>query len=472
MKDPNFLNDNFLLENQTAIELYHRYAEKAPILDYHCHLNPAEIAEDKQYRNITEVWLGGDHYKWRAMRANGIDERYITGDAEDKEKFIKWAETISQCIGNPLFQWTNLELRRYFGIDEPLTPQTAEKIWDTCNELLKTKDFTARSLIRRSNVKALCTTDDPVDDLSSHIALARDKSFDVKVLPTFRPDKAINIEKAWFVDYIKKLSDVSGVQIKGIEDVKSALLKRLEFFHSVGCRISDHALDPFVYSDVEMSNCEASPASAFEKAMSGQSLTKYEISLYKSEILLFLGRQYARLGWAMQIHMDVMRNNNTRMMNLLGPDTGFDAIGDWNTASDLCRFLDKLDVTDELPKTILYSLNPSKNEILETIAGCFQRGPVRGKIQFGSAWWFNDQKDGMEKQLIALANLGLVSNFVGMLTDSRSFLSYTRHEYFRRILCNLLGKWVDNGEAPRDMSLLGKMVEDICYNNACSYFAL
>ena len=472
MKDPNFLNDDFMLENQTAVELYHKFAKAAPILDYHCHLNAAEIAEDKQYRNITEVWLGGDHYKWRAMRANGIEERYITGDADDKEKFIKWAETITQCIGNPLYQWAHLELRRYFGIEELLTPESAERIWDLCNEQLKTKDFTARSLIKRSNVKALCTTDDPVDDLSAHIALAGDKSFDVKVLPALRPDKAINIEKTGFVDYMQKLSKASGVTIKGIEDVKAALLKRLEFFHSTGCRISDHGLDPFVYCDPEIERGETSPARAFDKAIAGQALTKHEVNLYRTEILLFLGRQYARLGWAMQLHMDVMRSNNTRMMNKLGPDTGFDAIGDWNTASELCRFLDKLDVTDELPKTILYSLNPSKNEILGTIAGCFQKGPVRGKIQLGSAWWFNDQKDGMERQLTALASLGLVSNFVGMLTDSRSFLSYTRHEYFRRILCNLLGKWVENGEAPRDMDQLGKMVEDICYNNAYSYFAL
>ncbi len=472
MKNPNFLNDNFLLENRTAIELYHKYAKGMPILDYHCHLDSAEIAGDKQYRNITEIWLGGDHYKWRAMRANGIDESYITGDADDKDKFIKWAETISQSIGNPLFQWTHLELRRYFGIEDLLTPESAEKIWDSCNELLKTKDFTARSLIKRSNVKALCTTDDPVDDLSSHLDLARDKSFGVKVLPAFRPDKAFNIEKAGFVDYIKRLSAASDVEIRGIEDVKSALMNRLDFFHSTGCRISDHGLDPFVYSDIEMSSGEGSPGNAFAKAMSGQSLSEYEISLYKTEILLFLGRQYARLGWVMQLHMDVMRSNNTRMMRELGPDTGFDAIGDCNTASDLCRFLNKLDETDELPKTILYSINPSKNEILATIAGCFQSGPVRGKIQLGSAWWFNDQKDGMEKQLTALANLGLVSNFVGMLTDSRSFLSYTRHEYFRRILCNLLGKWVENGEAPRDMNQLSKMVQDICYNNACSYFDL
>jgi len=470
MKD--FMDHDFLLENKTASELYHGYAENMPILDYHCHLNPAEIAQDKQYRNITELWLGGDHYKWRAMRINGVEERYITGDADDHEKFLKWAETISQCVGNPLYHWTHLELKRYFGIDELLSPQTAEKIWDACNALLKTKDFTARSLIRRSNVKTLCTTDDPADDLSFHTALHNDDSFEVKVLPAFRPDKALNIDKPGFADYLGKLSAASGVEIKGIEDVKAALLNRIEFFHAAGCRVSDHALDPIVYQDVGKKGGKGLLRIAFAKGLSGEPMTAEEIGLYKTEILLFLGRQYARLGWVMQLHMNVMRNNNTRMMRKLGPDTGFDSIGDWDCAFALSRFLDALDETDELPKTILYSLNPSDNEVLGAIIGCFQGGGIPGKMQLGSAWWFNDQKDGMEKQMIALANLGLLSRFVGMLTDSRSFLSYTRHEYFRRILCNLLGKWAENGEAPRDMDLLGKMVQDICYNNAVNYFCL
>jgi glucuronate isomerase len=467
-----FLDQDFLLENKTASELYHHFAEGMPILDYHCHLSPAEIAQDKQYSNIAELWLGGDHYKWRAMRFNGVDERYITGDADDHDKFLKWAETISQCVGNPLYHWTHLELKRYFGIDELLGPQTAEKIWNDCNALLKTKDFTARNLIRRSNVKMLCTTDDPVDNLSFHSELLHDDSFDVKVLPAFRPDKAINIDKPGFAEYLGKLAAVSGVDIKGVEDVKAALLKRIEFFHAAGCRISDHALDPIVYHDVRKNGVKDILQSAFAKGLSGEPMTGEEIGLYKTEILLFLGRQYARLGWVMQLHMNVMRNNNTRMMRKLGPDTGFDAIGDWNCASALSRFLDTLDETDELPKAILYSLNPSDNEALGTIIGCFQGGGIPSKIQLGSAWWFNDQKDGMEKQLIALANLGLLSRFVGMLTDSRSFLSYTRHEYFRRILCNLLGKWAENGEAPQDMALLGKMVQDISYNNAVAYFGL
>ncbi len=467
-----FMDRDFLLENKTASELYHRYAENMPILDYHCHLNPEEIAQDKQYRNITELWLGGDHYKWRAMRFNGVDERYITGDGDDYEKFLKWADTISNSVGNPLYHWTHLELKRYFGIDELLGPQTAEKIWHDCNAQLKTKDFTARNLIRRSNVKMLCTTDDPVDDLSFHSALLKDDTFDVKVLPAFRPDKAINIDKSGFAQYIAKLSAVSGVDIKGTEDVKAALLKRIEFFHAAGCRISDHALDPIVYQDVKKNGGKNSLQTAFAKGLEGEPMTGEEIGLYKTEILLFLGRQYARLGWVMQLHMDVMRNNNTRMMRKLGPDTGFDAIGDWNTASSLSLFLNTLDETDELPKTILYSLNPSKNEVLGTIIGCFQGGGIPSKMQLGSAWWFNDQKDGMEKQLVTLANLGLLSRFVGMLTDSRSFISYTRHEYFRRILCNLLGKWVHTGEAPQDMDLLGNMVQNICYNNAVDYFGL
>ena len=468
----NFMDNDFLLENKTASELYHKHAENMPIIDYHCHLNPAEIEQDKQYRNITELWLGGDHYKWRAMRSNGTDERFITGDADDKEKFLKWAETISQSIGNPLYHWTHLELKRYFGIDELLSPKTAEKIWDECNALLQTRDFSARSLIRRSNVKILCTTDDPVDDLSFHSALLKDDTFDVKVLPAFRPDKAINIDKPGFSDYIARLASVSGIDINGIGDVKTALLNRIEFFHAAGCRISDHALDPIVFQNTDKNANNHILEKAFTKSLSGESLTNVEICLYKSEIMLFLGRQYARLGWVMQLHMDVMRNTNTRMMRRIGPDTGFDAIGDWSTAPILSRFLDALDETDELPKTILYSLNPSNNEVLGTIIGCFQGGGIPGKMQLGSAWWFNDQKDGMERQLIALANLGLLSRFVGMLTDSRSFLSYARHEYFRRILCNLLGKWVENGEAPSDMDLLEKMVQNICYQNAVDYFKL
>lgn len=465
MKD--FMNDDFLLENGTAVSLYHQYAKDMPIFDYHCHLSPKEIAENKQYRNITELWLGGDHYKWRAIRSNGIDEAYITGSASDKEKFLKWAETMPYCIGNPLYHWTHLELRRYFGINDLLSSETAESIWERCNQLLKSPEFTARSLIKRSNVKALCTTDDPVDTLEYHLMLAQDKSFDVKVLPTFRPDKAMNIEKPEFTQWLKKLEQASGFAIKCFEDLKKALEARIAFFHRAGCRISDHGLDPLVFLEGTESQADA----VLVKALSGQALSQDEIALYKTQVLLFLGREYARMGWTMQLHMGTIRNSNTRMLKTLGPDTGFDTMGDWNLTVPLSKLLDALDQTQSLPKTILYSLNPRDNEAFGTLIGCFQGG-TPGKLQLGSAWWFNDQKDGMERQLIALANLGLLSRFVGMLTDSRSFLSYIRHEYFRRILCNILGKWVENGEAPNDMTLMGNMIQNICFNNAREYFGI
>ena len=463
-----FMDGNFLLTNKTAETLYHDYAKDMPIFDYHCHLNSQEIAENKQYRNITEVWLGGDHYKWRALRSNGVDERYITGDAPDKEKFMKWAETMPQCLGNPLFHWTHLELKAYFDIDQVLSPATAEEIWEKCNALLAKDEFRARGLIERSNVKVICTTDDPVDSLEHHIALAKDASFKSKVLPTFRPDKSFNIEKPGFIDWIAKLEQVTGTKIKCLDTLKAALKQRVEFFHQVGCRLSDHALDPIVFA----AGTDVQADEILQKALKGQALSDNEVALYKTNILLFLGRQYARLGWAMQLHMGTIRNNNSRKLKLLGPDTGFDAIGDYTIAEALSKFLDALDSTDELPKTILYCLNPRDNEILGTIIGCFQGSGIPGKMQFGSGWWFNDQKDGMIKQLVALANLGLLSRFVGMLTDSRSFLSYTRHEYFRRILCNLIGEWVENGEFPNDIPLLGSIVQNICFNNANNYFGI
>ncbi len=466
MKD--FMNEDFLLDTPTAVRLYHDYAEEMPIFDYHCHLNPKEIAENKKYRNITELWLGGDHYKWRAIRSNGIDEKYITGDADDKEKFLKWAETMPNCIGNPLYHWTHLELRRYFVINELLSPDTAESIWERCNEMLEKDEFTAKNLIKRSNVKVVCTTDDPVDSLEYHKIIAEDINFGVKVLPALRPDKGINIDKDGFIAWIKKLSEVSGIKITTFQDLKKALLSRLEFFHKAGCRISDHGLDPLVFRD----GTEEDASNILQKALAGNPITSEEVAVYKTQVLVFLGRQYARLGWVMQLHMGTLRNTNTRMMQKLGPDTGFDSIGDWTFASALAAFLNALDKTDELPKTILYHLNPRENEVLGTIIGCFQGGKIPGKVQLGSAWWFNDQKDGMEKQMIALANLGLLGRFVGMLTDSRSFLSYIRHEYFRRILCNILGNWVEKGEIPNDMALLGKMVQDICYKNAVNYFGI
>jgi glucuronate isomerase len=463
-----FMDDNFLLTTKTAITLYHEYAKDMPIYDYHCHLNPREIAENKQYRNITEIWLGGDHYKWRAMRSNGVDEKYITGDASDEDKFMKWAETMPHCIGNPLYHWTHLELKRFFGIDTLLSPETAPEIWAKCNALLQQEEFTARGLIKRSNVKVICTTDDPVDTLEYHIALAKAQTFDVKVLPTFRPDKSFNIEKDGFVQWIGKLGQVVGKEIQTFADVKAALLQRLEFFHEVGCRVSDHALDPVLF---EAGNEEEATA-ILQKVLQGKTLTDSEIKKYKTQVMLYLGQQYARLGWVMQIHIGTIRNNSTRMMRLLGPDTGFDAIGDYTFAEALAKLLDKLDDTDELPKTILYCLNPRDNEVLGTIIGCFQGGGIPGKIQFGSGWWFNDQKDGMIRQMVALANMGLLSRFVGMLTDSRSFLSYTRHEYFRRILCNLIGEWVEAGEVPNDLNILGPMVQNISFNNAQHYFSI
>ncbi len=463
-----FMDANFLLNNKTAEELYHDYAEKMPIIDYHCHLIPKEIAQDKKYRNITELWLAGDHYKWRAMRGNGIEEKYITGDASDKEKFLKYAETISRCIGNPLYHWTHLELRRYFGIDTVLSLDTAEEIWNRCNEILASGQLSARELINRSNVVAICTTDDPADTLEYHKSIAADPLFKVKVLPAFRPDKAINLEKDGFAEYLTRLGKAAGINIRSFEDLKKALVSRIEFFHDAGCKISDHAQEPLVYGDA--TGAEAS--GIFEKALSGQPLTEIEIKKYKTQVLLFLGREYAKRNWVMQLHLGVLRNANSCMMKKLGPDTGFDTIGDHTFAEDLAKILNALEETNELPKTILYTINPRENEVLATMAGCFQGGGIPGKIQFGSGWWFNDQKDGMIRQMIALANLGLLSRFVGMLTDSRSFSSYTRHEYFRRILCNLIGEWAENGEAPRDMKLLGGMVQDICYNNAVNYFQL
>jgi glucuronate isomerase len=461
-----FMDDNFLLNNKTAEMLYHDYAKEMPIVDFHCHLNPKEIAEDKKYRSITELWLGGDHYKWRAMRSNGVEERYITGDATDKEKFMKWAQTVPCCIGNPLYHWTHLELRRYFGIQKLLAPDTAEEIWERCNEILASGQLSARDLIRRSNVRVICTTDDPVDTLEYHQAIAADKAFGVRVLPAFRPDKAINIDKDGFAEYLAKLGKAANISIRNFEDLKKALAARIQFFHDAGCRVSDHALDPVVYS--ESTGEEATGILA--KALSGQVLTEIEIRKYKSQVFLFVGREYAKRNWVMQMHMGTLRNTNSRMMKLLGPDTGFDTIGDYTFAEALAKVLNLLDETDELPKTILYCLNPRDNEVLGTMIGCFQGGGIPGKIQFGSGWWFNDQKDGMVRQMAALANLGLLSRFVGMLTDSRSFSSYTRHEYFRRILCNVIGEWVENGEAPDDIKLLGGMVEDICYNNAAEYF--
>jgi len=463
-----FLDEQFLLTNPTAKTLYQQYANNMPIFDFHCHLNPAEIAGNKRYRNITEIWLGGDHYKWRAMRACGVEERFITGDAPDKEKFFKWAETIPQCIGNPLYHWAHQELKFFFGIDKLLSPTTAEEIWQTANELLQKDEFTARNLILRSNVTALCTTDDPADSLEHHLAIALERTFNVKVLPAFRPDKSFNIDKTGYLDYLAKLGQSAGMSIKSLDNLLDALKQRLEFFHQVGCRVSDHALDPVVFEPASADDVDV----ILRKTLTGYTPTESEARKFKTYILLFLGRQYARLGWVMQLHVGVIRNSRSRMMRQLGPDTGFDGIADYTYGVALAQYLDALDTTGELPKTVLYCLNPRDNEMLASLAGCFQEGGVVGKMQFGSGWWYNDQKDGMTRQMLALANVGLLSRFIGMLTDSRSFLSYTRHDYFRRILCNMIGEWVEAGEAPNDIALLGEMVQNICYHNARNYFGI
>ncbi len=462
-----FMNEDFLLRTDAAKKLYHDYAETMPIIDYHCHLKPEEIALDKKYRSITEVWLGGDHYKWRAMRGRGVSEKLITGDASDHDKFIAWARTLPYLIGNPLYHWTHLELQRYFGIYEPLSEANAEAVWEKCNALLAQDGFSARGLILRSNVKAVCTTDDPIDDLRWHKMIAADEAFPVGVYPTFRPDKAVNITKPTFKSYISALADAAGMTITTVSDVKAALSARLDVFCDAGCRISDHGLDYVPFADDA-----AAAEAAFAKAMAGDVLTKYESDAYQTAILLHCGREYAARGIAMQLHFAALRDNSRRMFPILGPDTGFDAISDDTCAVALSNLLGTLDLTNELPKTVLYSLNPSHNELLISLATCFNGNEdgILGKVQLGSGWWFLDQKDGMVRQLNALAHIGVLSAFVGMLTDSRSFLSYTRHEYFRRILCNYLGDWMDAGEIPADFETIGGIVKDISFNNTNRYF--
>lgn len=463
-----FLNDNFLLNSGAAVELYHNYAKEMPIFDYHCHLNPEEIANDKSFRNITEIWLGGDHYKWRAMRSNGVDEKYITGDASDYDKFIAWAKTVPYCIGNPLYHWSHLELKRFFGIDLIINEENADEIWERANELLKQKEFTAKQLIKNSNVKALCTTDDAIDTLEFHKKIREDKEFNVKVYPALRPDKGINIQNDTFVPWMKALSEISEVKIENYGDFINALELRVEYFHQEGCRLSDHGLDKLFYK--ESTDEEANEI--FAKAMKGEALSNDEVDKYKTRTLLNLAKMYNKRNWTMQLHIGALRNNNSRMFKVLGPDTGYDSINDGNIAEALSKLLNEIDKTNELPRTILYCLNPNDNYLLGTMIGNFQGGGIPGKIQFGSGWWFNDQKDGMKDQMSALANLGLLRRFVGMVTDSRSFISYTRHEYFRRVLCDLVGSWADAGEAPNDIDLLGKMIQEICFLNAKEYFGV
>lgn len=461
-----FMDENFLLSTDTAVKLYHQFAKDMPIYDYHCHISPKEIWENKRFKNITEAWLYGDHYKWRAMRANGVDEKYITGSGSDYEKFMAWAKTLKHTIGNPLFHWTHLELQRYFGIYDVLSEKTADLIWKKANELISGEGFTVRDIIKKSNVKLIATTDDAIDSLEYHIKIRESGELDAKVVPAFRPDKGIEISRATFRPWVEKLGEVCGKKIDSYETFLSCLQERINFFHEQGCRISDHALDSVPYAETNMSEV----SSIFSKAMSGETVSKDEENKYRTYTLQFFAKAYAKLGWAMQLHIAALRNNNNRMFKLLGPDTGFDAINDESIAYQLSRLLDSLDSENMLPKTILYTLNPKDNYVLATMMGNFQEGGVPGKMQFGSAWWFNDQKEGMLQQMSALANLGLLSRFVGMLTDSRSFLSYTRHEYFRRILCDFIGGIVENGEYPADMDTLGEIIRGISFENAKNYF--
>lgn len=459
-----FMDKDFMLHSDTAKTLYHSYAAKMPIIDYHCHLNPKEICEDRHFKNITEIMLGGDHYKWRAMRSNATPEDYMTGDKSDFEKFEAFASMLKYAIGNPLYHWTHLELQRFFGIDDILNEKSAKDIYERANKQIASDGFSAMALIQKSNVETICTTDDPLDTLEYHIELAKQDK--VKVLPTFRPDKAVNCELDTFVPYIRDLSALCNMEIADIDALCAALVSRIDFFHKVGCRLSDHALAgvPFRTPDKDAAS------RAFKSALSGETLSEDAICAYKTYMLLFFAAEYHKRDWAMQLHIGALRNNNTRMFRRLGPDTGFDSIDDQNIAAPLARLLDICEENGQLPKTILYTLNPKDNYVLGTMLGNFQGTEAPSKIQFGSGWWFNDQRDGMEAQMQALANLGLLGRFVGMLTDSRSFMSYPRHEYFRRILCNLIGSWVEKGEYPADFDALGEIVTGISYYNAKNYF--
>ena len=467
MKDV-LVTEDFLLQNDWAVRLYHEYARDMPIIDYHCHLPPGEIDEDHKFGNLTQIWLYGDHYKWRAMRAGGVAERYCTGDASDWEKFEKWAETVPKTLRNPLYHWTHLELKRPFGIsDRLLGPETARGIWDACNAKLARDDFSARGIMRGMNVVLVCTTDDPVDSLQHHAAIAADPSFPIRVLPCFRPDKAMAFDPPEaFNDWVHRLEEAADVEVKDLQTFLEAIGKRHDFFHEMGCRLSDHGLDKFYANDYT----EVEIIGAFRRIRRGNDLREEEAQKLKSCLLYELALMDHEKGWTQQFHVGALRNNNTRMFQALGPDTGFDSMGDGDLARPLARFLDRLDRQDRLAKTILYNNNPVHNDVIATMLGNFQDGSMPGKMQFGSGWWFLDQIDGMERQLETLSNQGLLSQFVGMLTDSRSFLSYTRHEYFRRILCNLLGTEIEQGLLPTDVDMIGRMVRDVCYHNAAGYF--
>jgi len=461
------MNEEFLLESEVASKLYHEYAEKTPILDYHCHISPQEIAEDRKFDNIAQIWLGGDHYKWRYMRSCGTEEKYCTGNASDHDKFIKWAECLEKAIGNPLYHWSHLELQRYFDFHGHLTSENAEEVWELCNKKLADPSMSARGIIKKSGVTLICTTDDPIDDLHWHKQIAEDPTFDVKVLPAWRPDKAMNIEKPDFTDYLAKLAKAAGTgEIKTWKDLKNALSARMDFFDKQGCVISDHGLDYVMYSPATDEEAEQILA----QRLGGKTVSKEDETKFKTAFMLFMAKEYAAHDWTMQLHYGCKRNNNTRMFEATGPDTGYDCIDNHTPAAQVADFLNALDMDNSLPRTILYSLNPIDNAYIGTILGCFQDSSAVGKLQQGSAWWFNDHINGMTDQIKSLASLGNLSGFVGMLTDSRSFLSYTRHEYFRRILCNIIGNWVENGEFPEDYRILGKIVENISYYNAVRYF--
>lgn len=463
-----FMCEDFLLSNDIARTLYHDYAKDQPIFDYHCHLSPKEIAENRQFKDLAEIWLEGDHYKWRAMRTAGIDEHLITGDASHLEKYQAWAKTVPLCIGNPIYHWTHLELRRPFGIKNTLfNPQNAEKIWFQCNEMLQQPEFSARGIMQQMNVKLSGTTDDPIDSLEYHKKIIEDPTFDIDVVPSWRPDKIFKIELPHFNQYIQQLSEVSDIEITSFATLKQAILKRLDHFDIHGCKSADHGIEIVRFAKIPD---EKDLDIILQNRLADRSLSELQIAQFSTAILVWMATEYHRRNWVMQMHIGALRNNNSRMFQLLGADSGFDSIADRCYAEALSLLLDTIDQTDQLPKTILYCLNPRDNEMIASMIGNFQTGGIAGKIQFGSGWWFNDQKDGMERQLQQLSQLGLLSQFVGMLTDSRSFLSYTRHEYFRRILCEMIGQWVVKGEVPNDLSLLGNMVTNICYHNAKNYF--
>lgn len=459
------INENFILKNDVSKKLY-KIAKEQSIIDYHCHLSPEEIANNMTFDNITQLWLYGDHYKWRLMRTMGFDEKYITGDATDFEKFEKWAETVENSFGNPLYHWTHLELKRYFDFDEALSKANAKEVYEHCNKIIKQENFDVVNILKKFKVETICTTDDPIDNLEYHKKIASDDRFSTKVLPTFRPSNAMNIEANGFVDYIKKLSDVSGMNIENYDDLIKTLYQRVDYFNSIGCKLSDHSLEPAVFEDYtskELNNI-------VKKALNGNVLDNVSINKYKTAILHDLSVKYCDMGWTSQLHIGALRNNNTRLFNKIGADTGFDAMDDKKIAFELANTLNKLDEKNKLGKTIIYTLNPVHNDTIVTVMSCFQGGGIKGKIQFGSGWWFNDSIDGMKAQISSLANNGLLYCFVGMLTDSRSFLSYPRHEYFRRIVCDFFGEKVENGEYPNDENKLNEYIENICYKNAKEYF--